>query len=204
MSHPEVFWDRIADSYAASPVKDPDAYELTLSRTRSYLSETDKVLEVGCGTGSTALTLSGAVAEITATDFSPEMLGIARRKADAQGVENVRFEVAPADAKGAELYDAAMAFSLLHLVEDLPGTLKALRARIKPGGYLISKTVCLAGNPIFRVIIPVMRLFGKAPFVAYLSPEALKRAMEEAGFEVIEAGNHPKKGRAHFIVARKV
>ncbi|MCG8445153.1 MAG: class I SAM-dependent methyltransferase [Hyphomicrobiales bacterium] len=56
------------------PVRDVEAYEYTLERTRSYLAKTGRVLELGCGTGSTALLLAG----ITGNDISPNMIGIAR------------------------------------------------------------------------------------------------------------------------------
>ena len=51
------FWDKAAAKYAKSPIEDIEAYNYTIGRTRSYLSPTDRVLEVGCGTGSTALLL---------------------------------------------------------------------------------------------------------------------------------------------------
>ena len=47
-----TFWDRIAPRYARRPVSDPDAYEATLARVKTYLSESDSALELGAGTGS--------------------------------------------------------------------------------------------------------------------------------------------------------
>jgi len=73
-----AFWDGIAKHYAASPIKDIASYEFTLQRTRSYLRPQDKVLEIGAGTGSTALLLASSVAHITATDLSAEMIKLAR------------------------------------------------------------------------------------------------------------------------------
>ena len=55
------FWDGIAEKYAKRPISDMAAYEYTLGRTRSYLKPEDQVLELGCGTGSTALLLAGDV-----------------------------------------------------------------------------------------------------------------------------------------------
>ena len=64
------FWDKIAPRYAKKPVADPAAYEEKLARVRALLRAEDRVLEIGCGTGSTALRLASRVAEITATDIS--------------------------------------------------------------------------------------------------------------------------------------
>ena len=73
-----AFWDKAAEKYAKSAIADPDAYEYTLGRTRTYLKPTDNVLELGCGTGSTALVLASDVAKISAVDISKGMLEIAR------------------------------------------------------------------------------------------------------------------------------
>src|SRR5262249_9010493 len=45
------FWDRAARKYAAGRIADMPGYERTLERTRHYLKRSDKVLELGCGTG---------------------------------------------------------------------------------------------------------------------------------------------------------
>ena len=81
-----TFWDKVAPKYAKSPIADQAAYEYTLDRTRTYLNPKDSVLELGCGTGSTALLLAPDVKQITAIDLSPGMLVIAREKAAKAGV----------------------------------------------------------------------------------------------------------------------
>ena len=136
------FWDRIADRYAARPIKDLAAYEAMLADAAGRLSPTDRVLEIGCGTGSTAIRLAPHVAEWTATDFSPEMLRIARAK---PAPENLRFVLADAgSAFDGGPFDAICAFQVLHLVDDLPGTLAGIHAKLKPGGLMIAKTWCFA------------------------------------------------------------
>ena len=88
------FWDRIARKYAADPIKDMDGYARTLDRTRHYLRGTDVVLELGCGTGTTALWLAPHVSRMVATDLSGEMIAIAREKAAAEACRNAEFAVA--------------------------------------------------------------------------------------------------------------
>lgn len=197
------FWDKLARRYAKQPVADEAAYAHTLERTRTYLGAEDHVLELGCGTGSTALKLADAVAEIVATDFAPEMIAIAREKA---GPDNVRFEVGDTALEGRAdaSFDAVMAFSLLHLVLDLKADLRRIHAVLKPGGYFISKTVCLKAEWYFRPMIGLMRLLGKAPVVHFYAPDALDAQIAAAGFEIVETGEHNTKTRGHFVVARKV
>lgn len=206
LSDPKNFWDRAAAKYAKSPVKDMAAYEATLERVRAHLTPDMEALEIGCGTGTTALKLAGAVKNLTATDISTEMIGIAEEKAQNENAQNVRFTQTTLDTHpfAAEAFDAVMAFNLLHLIEDLPAALSAVRGLLKPGGLFISKTPCLAERSrLIALLVPVMRFFGKAPYVNFFDTEELDRFIREAGFEIVETGYYPEKARSRFVVARK-
>lgn len=202
------FWDAAARRYAARPVADPDAYERTLERTRHYLKSTDTVVEFGCGTGTTALKLAPYVARFVASDISPEMIAIAREKARAENHTNLEFTVAKPEATSWSdaSFDAALAFNLLHLVEARRAALASVHKMLKPGGLFISKTPCLAdANPILRVVVPVMRLFGMAPYVGFFTASAFEGEIAEAGFEIVERARHGSrtKDARPFLVARK-
>ena len=77
------FWDKAARKYASSPIADLPGYERTLQRVRHWLQPSDRVLELGCGTATTALRLAPATAHYTATDLSAAMMDIARQKLEA-------------------------------------------------------------------------------------------------------------------------
>ncbi len=91
MPRADKLWDKVAAKYAKKPVKNMQAYTETIARTKVHLAQGDNVLEVGCGTGSTALLLAASVRQITATDISSNMIEIGRNKAKDQQVENVNF-----------------------------------------------------------------------------------------------------------------
>ena len=79
-----------------------------------------EVLEIGCGTGTTAIAHAPFVGHIRATDLSPRMVEIAKDKAKAAGIDNVSFEALSVDAldvPGASI-DVVMAHNILHLLED--------------------------------------------------------------------------------------
>lgn len=204
------FWDRIARKYAASPISDTAGYERTLARMRELLKPADVVLEFGCGTGTTALNLAPSAARYIASDVSPEMIAIARQKAAAQSVENIEFAVATPEAAPwpDASFDAVMAFNLLHLVEAREAALRAVHRLLKPRGLFVSKTPCLKEmNPSIRLLVPVMRAFGKAPFVAFFSADALEREIGGAGFEIVERDRHGSRRKQEpriFLVARKL
>lgn len=202
------FWDRVARRYAADPIADLPGYERTLERVQALLSPGQSVLEVGCGTGSTALRLAPHTGSLLATDASTEMIAIAREKLAAEPQPALRFEVAEAGAPSAGApHDTVLAFNLLHLVPDLDATIGRLAALLKPGGLLISKTPCLAEmNPLLtRVAVPLMRLLGKAPDVRVFDAEFLQAAFERQGLVVdaVERHGTRRKDFRVFIVARK-
>ncbi|MDJ1018486.1 MAG: class I SAM-dependent methyltransferase [Paracoccaceae bacterium] len=199
------FWDKIAAKYAKKPVADPAAYEAKLSRVRALLRAEDRVLEIGCGTGSTALRLAPAVAEITATDISRGMIAIAEKKRVAASNANVTFRQAAADEQLDEApFDVVTAFSLLHLVDDVPAVLDAVFKQTRPGGLFVSKTVCLGdAHAGVRLFVRALHFLGFAPRVTVLSKDYLREALVAAGFELLES-RHFGKGRLNpFIIAQR-
>jgi SAM-dependent methyltransferase len=202
------FWDRNAQRYARSVIKDMAGYERTLARTTDLIAGTNVVLEIGCGTGTTALRLAPHVRRIVATDVSQEMISIARGKAADAMVGNVTFAVAEADASLPldEPLDAVLAFNLLHLVDDRRTLLQRAIKRLKPGGLFISKTPCLLEmNPFIRLAVPPMRIIGLAPPVSFFRSLDLEREIARAGFAIEEIARHgsgPKDARV-FLVAQK-
>ena len=200
------FWNRIAKRYARTPISDEASYEHKLALTRKYLDKTMDVLEVGCGTGGTARLHAPYVNSIRALDFSERMVEIARERAIEEGVSNVRFEtgsVESLDAHGE--YDAVLALSLLHLVDDLDAVLATLARALRPGGLFVSSTACLAEHHRFlRFIRPIGRALGLFPEFSIFGVDYLRARIRAAGFEEVEFWM-PEGKRAHvaFIIARK-
>lgn len=203
------FWNRTARKYAADPIADIGGYKRTLEETRRLLRRGDSVLELGCGTGTTALRLAPAVERIVATDLSQEMIAIAREKLALDGMHNVSFEVGTIDDRrwGEAAFDAVLAFSVLHLVSPLPDVLRAIHRVLRPGGLFISKTPCLKlMHPVIRALMPAMRLVGGAPStVRFFSDVELQEAFVAAGFEIVDHAWHATRGKDTrvFVVARK-
>lgn len=199
------FWDRIAAKYAAQPVADEAAYRYKLETTRAYLTPESDVLEFACGTGSTALAHAPHVRSILATDISANMIDIALGKAREAGVDNVTFRRTALDDLTTEAcYDMVMGHSILHLLPDPPAAIAKVRAMLKPGGVFVSSTACIGETMGWlKPVLALMRLVGKAPYVNVFRVRDLVRNLEEGGF-AIEHQWQPGKGKAVFIVARKV
>lgn len=202
------FWDRSSKSYARSRISDQAGYERTLERAGALLKPADSVLELGCGTGTTALRLAGGVESYLATDISAGMIAIAQEKLAANPITGLVFRAATAEALASEAtrFGAALGFNYLHLVRDLAGTLSSVHALLAPGGLFISKTPCLGDmNPLIKLALPLMQMIGKAPYAGVFSAQKLGDLIAAAGFEVLSTERHASKGKDSrpFIVARK-
>ena len=205
MAASAIFWDKVADKYSKQPVADEAAYQKKLEVTRTYFRPEMEVLEMGCGTGSTAIAHAPYVKHIRATDVSENMLDIARRKAKAANITNVTFEQATVEeieAADASL-DVIMAHSLLHLLEDKEAAIAKAYRLLKPGAAFVTNTVCLGDRMWYMApLLPVMRLFGFAPLVKVFTVKHITAALTEGGFE-IDHHWQPDKSIGVFIVAKK-
>lgn len=196
------FWDRLADRYAARPIKDVDAYEAMLMATARHLKPSDTVLELGCGTGGTAFRLSQHVDHWEATDFSSRMIEIAE---SSYARDNLDFVVIDADsAFEGKPFDAICAFNVVHLVENPPTTLAKIYNGLKPGGLFISKTWCFADLRLRgRILVRLLTLLRLFPNATSFTAITLKEAIEGAGFEIVEEAIFGKFRQNPCIVARK-
>jgi ubiquinone/menaquinone biosynthesis C-methylase UbiE len=199
----------MARKYAADPIADMGGYERTLTRVAALLQPSDSVLEIGCGTGTTALRLAGGVSRYLATDIASEMTAIANEKLAQTPVRGLQFATADAahPPQGSTPYDAVLAFNTLHLVPGLSDTLQAVRRVLKPGGLLISKTACIREmNALIPwLAIPLMRAFGKAPDLLLFDALQLEEAIERNSFTIEAVERHGTRGKDFrvYIAARR-
>ena len=205
MSQSAKFWDRIAERYSKKPVADEAAYQKKLQVTRDYFRPDMEVLEIGCGTGSTAIVHAPYVKRIHAIDISEKMIEIARDKANAENVQNVTFEVSTIEDLDppAHAYDAVLGMSILHLLENKEATIAKVYETLKTGGIFATSTACLGDRmKFFKLIEPIGRFLGLTPMVKVFTVKELEDSLTTAGFE-IDHRWQPGKGIAVFIVAKK-
>ena len=200
----ERFWDRIAARYARKPIADEAAYATKLEMTQKYLREDSEILEIACGTGGTAIEHAPYVARVLATDVSAKMLEFGRERAEAAGVENVTFRQAAAEDIDAEdaSFDAVLALSLLHLLDDRLPVLANIHRWLKPGGTFVSSTAVLGDTMRwFRFIGPLGHKLGLIPKVRIFTRGELEASITDAGFEIVEAWQPGKV--TDFVIARR-
>jgi ubiquinone/menaquinone biosynthesis C-methylase UbiE len=202
------FWDKHARKYAESKISDEAEYENGLKVTQTFLTPQQNVLEMGCGTGTTALTLAPSVQHLTGTDISPEMIAICNEKKAAGEIQNVDFRVAATTGSDLpnEQFDAVLAFSVLHLVDNLESTLAETSRLLKPGGAFVSKTPCLNETLLFSLLrgpLFFAEKLGLAPDVTFLKADELDQRVRLAGFELVHTYTTEKSPKRRFIATRK-
>lgn len=205
MARSTQFWDKIADRYSKQPIADEAAYQKKLQVTRDYFQPDMEVLEIGCGTGSTAIAHAPYVKHIRAIDFSSAMIAIAQGKADAQNIKNVTFERSTIDHLSVpdRTFDAVLGLSILHLLENKEEVIAKVYQILKPGGIFVASTPCLGDTmKFFKFIAPIGKFLGLIPLVKVFSVKELEDSLTDAGF-AIDYQWQPGKGKAVFIVAKK-
>jgi ubiquinone/menaquinone biosynthesis C-methylase UbiE len=200
------FWDKRAERYDDAITRHDLQYVRTIDSTTPLLKESDVLLDLGCASGEICLDLADRVSRIRGIDTSTGMIELARQKARTRNIANVDFS--PSDAFDADLeedsFSAITAFSVFHLVDDLPSVLNRLYRLLAPGGLLVSLTPCLLErNWIFRTLVGLAQKSRLAPPIRGLAFDELAPLMIQSGFEVIEDGLWDEHDAIQRVVARK-
>ena len=100
------------------------------------------MLDLGCGTGQMVFRYGRDFESVTGVDHSPDMLAVARKKAEERGWTHARFEKADLHewlARDDQQYQLITCVGVLHHLEpdELAETLAALRARLAAGGQAV-------------------------------------------------------------------
>lgn len=205
MDRSEKFWNRIAVRYSQQPLDDEASFHEMINLTQQYLRADMEVLEIGCGTGSTAIILARYVKHIHAVDISSKMIEIARAKAQTSNIGNINFQQSSVEDLGsdANAVDVVIGFNLLHLLENKESAVAAIFKSLKPGGLFISNTVCVDKNMRFlKLFAPIGKLLGLMPPVEFFTAQELEDCLKIAGFDIEQSLQNSNSSDV-FITARK-
>ena len=202
----QKFWDRIAGTYAKQPIKNQSAFKSMVANIREHVSESDRVFDFGCGTGTYSIEIADKVNFIDAADISKKMLEIATQRAHSRGITNINFQ--HLDIFDIKLesgsFNVVLAFNILHLQQDLNKVLQRIYELLTPGGLLISKTVC-AGEQFSLLTFlmkPISKL-GILPHVNCFTIDELQSAIRRNHLEILKTEKNYKGSMEYFVVARK-
>jgi ubiquinone/menaquinone biosynthesis C-methylase UbiE len=190
--HPaNTFWDRFGQA--------------TVDRLNLRPGQT--VLDVCCGSGASALPAAEAVGSegrVIGIDLAENLLELARAKARQRGLGHVEFETGDLMSLDFpdEAFDAVACVFGIFFLPDMPGAVRELWRRVKPGGKLALTTwgpnfFEPASSAFWDSIRREAPAFHKSfnPWDRISHPAALAAMLGEAGVEadqiVEEPGSHP-------------
>jgi ubiquinone/menaquinone biosynthesis C-methylase UbiE len=146
-----------------------DGFYARIARGLAAMMSSGEVLDVGCGPGRLAIHLAWQAPSLTVTgiDISPEMIELARRRAEASGLsDRVHFQVADAAAlpfPDHQFDRVVSTLSLHHWTEPVRG-LAEIRRVLKPTGRAYIYDVA---GWIFQLThhgVPQARILAESPF----------------------------------------
>jgi len=149
------------------------------------------ILDVGCGGGLLAENMAARGATVTGIDRSPRALGVARLHSEQSGVavEYVENDAENWAETHVENYDAVTCLEVLEHVPDVPRTMAACAAMIKPGGHFFFAT--LNRNPVsyIKAILGAEYILGWLPkgthdYARFIKPSEMHGALRLAGLEM--------------------
>lgn len=198
------FWERLAPNY--------DRHVRWLGKSQDQVKRllceevrgVERVLDVGTGTGNIALAVARVVSAVDAVDPSPVMLEVARSKAQAKSVQNIRFW-----QQGAyeldfpdQTFDAVILSHVLHIIDRPNAALSEARRVLKKGGLVIAPTYCHGQTLFSRVLSFIARNLMKQPVYFRFTADDLVELVRRNGYEVFRCEILPDKMPLAFVVAR--
>jgi ubiquinone/menaquinone biosynthesis C-methylase UbiE len=205
-------WDKQAPGYDQRNLRTyQNAYDRSIQKARAVLSPDQEVLEIGCGTGIISLGIAPFVKSVAATDISPEMIAVAKSKAESLSIANAEFRVCdgyslPYDSQA---FDVVLLFNVLHFVKEPAALLHEAHRLLRPSGYLVSATDCYA-EPVpllFRIGLSVQKLLnliGFIPFMWSYKKEDIHQLFEQCSFASVETDVlHPTPVNYYLLAKKK-
>lgn len=211
MNKSERFWDGASKNYDKTEERFEFIHSKSRENTSKFLSNSDIVLDYGCGTGTAACQFSNKVKEIHAIDTSSKMIELAKDKAVFGKIENVNFEQSDIfDYKyTGQSYDVILAFNMLHTVSNPKDVVKRINDLLKPDGLFISVTPCLKQRMSVLVGLQIQLVrflckFGIIPIpIRRITSSDVDTLLETGGFQAVESEMIYKDASSYFVAAKK-
>jgi ubiquinone/menaquinone biosynthesis C-methylase UbiE len=158
----------------------------------------DRVLDVCCGTGASAIPAAvsvGATGQVLGIDIAESLLEQARNKSQQQGLDNIEFRYGDFENLGlpSESFDAIVCVFGIFFVPDMVAAVRELWRMVRPGGKLAitswGEKVFEPANQIFWSAIEAERsdLVKKfTPWDRISDPGSLQALLEAGGATQVE------------------
>jgi SAM-dependent methyltransferase len=191
----EAEWER-HDRSPANRV----AFHLHRHYLTEFISDGDRVLEVGAGPGRFTIELARLGANIVVSDISPGQLDLNRTHVGEAGLEGRVVDRVLADVTDLSRFDGSSfdvivcyGAPLTWVLDRADEAMDELIRVVKPGGYVLASVSSLYGS--FRAFLP-----GVADEIGRFGLDEM-RAIFDTGYQ---AGGHSPLGPMHMFTWREV
>jgi len=209
LAETQLAFDSVANDYDGPLGNNPLVQEMrsrTLAAVTSSVAPGAALRDLGCGTGQDATQLARRHYQVTALDWSPEMVRRTRERVAAEGLDGLievhHLGIHDLDRLPAGAFEAVYSdLGALNCVPDLEAAARSIAARLRPNGTLIASVmgrVCPWELSVFglkrqwsrarvrwsKSSVPVP-LNGRRVWTRYYTPSDFRAVFATAGFELI-------------------
>ena len=202
----ETYWSKFANDFEERTnyvvgKNDMELIETFLSKQKAL----GKTLEVGCGNGTYSKILILEAENLTTTDFSDEMVAVAKER--LKRVENVSVEKANCFnlSYPDSSFNTVFMANLLHIIREPEKAVAEGKRVLKKNGKLIVISFTTEGMTFFNrlgMIYRYLKTYGKpSPTAQTLTVQKTRDMVKNCGFEIEEAKLIGNKSKAISIIA---
>lgn len=168
------FWSTFARFYDVAEALNGKVYREMVNVTTQLVPHGAAVLDCAAGTGELTLAAARKAVSVVCTDYSGEMLKVARKKAKKRRFVNIEFERANifhldcAD----ETFDIVIAGNVLHLLDNPEKAVRELCRVTKSGGKILLPTFMTRDkSAISETLLKAYKRLGFEPNAEYSPKE---------------------------------
>ena len=171
------FWSTFARFYDVAEALNKGVYGEMLNITTQLVPHGAAVLDCAAGTGELSFAAARKAERVVCTDYSNEMLKVARKKTKKRQFANIEFECANifhldyADGT----FDTVIAGNVLHLLENPENAVRELARVTKSGGKILLPTFMTRDkSAISEALLKAYRKLGFEPSTEYSPKEYIE------------------------------